>query len=99
MEAKFSAGPWDMDPEGVIFSTEDGTNICATYPQNRKANGPFIASAPIMHQKLTDTVAWLDREIEDGKKHPYCVSVNDISRLTELRDDLAETLRKIGEGA
>ena len=54
-----------------------------------------------MHKRLTDTVAWLDREI--AAQYAALTTENSlklmpIERLEELRDDLAETLRKIGEG-
>ena len=49
-----------------------------------------------VQQKLIDTVAWLDREIEDLRGcSPDYFRAAQIERLEELRDDLAETLRKI----
>ena len=48
-------------------------------------------------KKLTDTVAWLDREIKAWQTASHDEGEPMIERLEELRDDLAETLRKIGE--
>ena len=99
----FTPGPWSYE-YGAAYHAEKGRLILAdrendnTLPTERDANLRLCAAAPTIFGKLVDTVAWLDREIEDGKKHPYCVSVNDINRLEELRDDLQETLRKITGG-
>jgi hypothetical protein len=58
------------------------------------------AAASAMYQKLTDTVDWLDREIETRTYTAAVLrSAPDISHLEELRDDLAETLRKIDGGS
>lgn len=58
----------------------------------------LIGAAPTMHKKLTDTVAWLEREIADIKEcSPSKGTPLRAERLEELRDDLAETLRKIEE--
>lgn len=55
-----------------------------------------IAACPTMLKKLADTVAWLDREIEGREDSLRGILVEvEISSLIELRDDLAETLRKI----
>lgn len=66
------------------------------------ANANLIAAAPTMRGKLVDTVAWLDREINSWQTIdtplPTRATMALLGRLTELRDDLAETLRKIDGG-
>ena len=112
MEAKHTPGPWHVEPEeasehrGLAICAEDAVVATITpddsghFPLDDidQANAQLIAASPTMHQKLTDTVAWLDREIETWEGVVTRVSATLIERLTELRDDLAETLRKIGEG-
>ena len=41
-----------VDTEGVIFSQEDGINICSMYPFNRAANAQFLALAWNLHDEL-----------------------------------------------
>jgi hypothetical protein len=63
-----------------------------------QANARLIAASPTMYGKLKDTVAWLDREIENlSDCSPGYFIAAQIERLEELRDDLAETLQKIEE--
>jgi hypothetical protein len=86
MKSTYTPGPWHAEAEdGPGLDEIDG------------ANANLIAAAPTMHKKLTDTVAWLDREIETWKTIdtplPTRATASLIERLTELRDDLAETLR------
>jgi|WetSurMetagenome_2_1015567.scaffolds.fasta_scaffold89234_2 hypothetical protein len=108
-------GPWWVEPEEA--SAHRGLAICAAdavvatitpdengpFPLDEidRANARLIAVAPTMHKKLTDTVAWLDREINSWETIdtplPTRATADLIERLTELRDDLAETLRKIEE--
>jgi len=103
---------WAGDVEILVKQVEKGKHYAIQeVPQTAKV-ARLIAASPTMHKKLTDTVAWLDREIEDlGDAQGEWVAVQDtfapdwvqfykdaVDRLKELRDDLAETLRKIEEG-
>lgn len=111
MEAKPTAGDWKIArgsckipaPSEDFYRIETVYDhiayVRAEHPEG-KANARLIAAAPTMHQKLTDTVAWLDREIERARMdNEVNLEVGfRIERLKKLRDDLAETLRKIGEG-
>ncbi|MFA4826578.1 MAG: hypothetical protein WC593_15625 [Methanoregula sp.] len=65
-------------------------------------NARLIAAAPTLYHKLKDTVEWLDREIKHHEALAKTLGMQGkgdrIIRLEELRDDLQETLRKVGEG-
>ena len=74
-----------------------------------RGNAHLIAASPTMYGKLKDTVVWLDREIKNRRESIERLDdeVNQfmnldigfqLTRLTKLRNDLAETLRKITEG-
>jgi len=111
MEAKHTKGPWvarkwkrpkfadgfvtvvtDNRGHGLVEFLQKGKNAKV------EANARLIASAPTMLKKLVDTVAWLDLEIEDRLSASAALNMpGDVSHLEKLRDDLAETLRKIGE--
>lgn len=101
-------GPWEVNTPGSI--RQGGRLLLLSYKAphhdrktpplaERQANAKIIAAAPTMFGKLADTVAWLDREVEDIKEcSPSKGTPVRAERLEELRDDLAETLRKITEG-
>jgi len=88
--------------EGRMRLEEGGTALYPIYkmvmggdPEQDEFNAQLVAAAPAMFRKLKDTVAWLNREIDTWEQVVTRVSATLIERLTELRDDLAETLRKI----
>jgi len=98
----FSTGPWWAEPEeasehrGLVICAKDAI-VATITPADEipldeidQANARLIVAAPAMYGKIVDTVSWLDREINNcaGRQ-------NLIERLIELRDDLAETLRKM----
>ena len=110
MEAKHTPGPWfarkwnnprladgfvtvitDSRGHGLVEFLQKGQNA------KNDANARLIAASPTMGKKLADTVEWLDREIEAEPMTTDHKFVALMDRLQELRDDLAETLRKIKE--
>ena len=100
-------GPWYREEDGFIYGGDSDAS-CVADPHcseldidEREGNALLIAAAPTMFGKLADTVAWLDREIESIEKtDTYTQLLGQMhGKLTELRDDLAETLRKITEGS
>ena len=108
-EFKPSPGPWKdngedtgMNDSGTILDVIGHVVVTDVYglgKQEAHDNAALIAAAPTMYRKLRDTVAWLDREIESREESLRGILVEvEISSLEELRDDLAETLRKIEEG-
>lgn len=60
-----------------------------------KPNAQLFAAAPTLAQKLQDTVEWLNREIHNWHSAFGPDNSGLIDRLEELRDDLAETLKRL----
>ena len=83
-------GEWDEENYDFIADEDEGYYHVGCLPDES-------AAAPIMAKKLADTVDWLDREIESLFWDDASFIVSMKRELEELRDDLAETLRKIKE--
>lgn len=102
MTARHTPGPWTLVNHTVMTGTLGSPTYqriaqCTDRGSETEANARLIAAAPTMHKKLADTVAWLDREIETWEGLVTKESAQMLFKLTELRDDLAETLRRIEE--
>lgn len=103
-EFKPTEGPWRIDESLSTFDIrgpeDEFVAVCYKDEQwgfltTATANSQLIASAPTMYRKLKDTVEWLKREGQLTGEH----TKEGLWRLQDLQDDLAETLRKIEEGA
>ncbi len=88
MKSQATPGPWEADQEGVIFSIEDGTSICSTYPRNREANARLIAAAP-------DLLAALEVLTKHAQEvHPYFKSCRGQADIQAALDAIAITKAK-----
>lgn len=112
MSTNFTPGPWIAEPEeasegrGIAICAADAI-VATILPEDGQAdaedwaNANLLAAAPTMRGKLVDTVAWLDREIKGEKNYVKNYmggrKTFQLEKMEELRDDLAETLRKIME--
>lgn len=102
MKTKWTPGLWKFNTPGTLFMGD--MRVFLTYRKpipgwdERLANAKLIAAAPTLAQKLEDAVEWLDREIIALRSSRYGPSKEMALKFEDLRDDLAETLRKVKEG-